>query len=259
MSQQKHKNNNILLSVSIIAMNEADRIAACIGAVSAFADEVVLVDGGSTDATPEIAEELGAHVLRTDWPGFIAQKNRALEHCRGDWILCIDADERPTAELGSELRRLAEASPSFSAYRLRRINYWQGRPIRYGLWGRDRPVRFLRRGRGRWGGTEPHDILEIEGEVGELQAGLEHRPYEALSDHLRTIDSYSALAAKDLFQKGVRSRWWDYLFRPPAHLVSALLIHSGWRDGVRGICLAWLGAAYVVLKWVRLRLRQDPG
>jgi glycosyltransferase involved in cell wall biosynthesis len=238
-------------------MNEEDRIADCIASVSRFADEIVLLDGGSTDATPEIAERLGARVLRVDWPGFVAQKNRALAQCAGEWILCIDADERPSPGLGAELRNLVESQSEFSAYRLRRINYWQGRAIQHGLWGRDRPLRFVRRGIGRWTGTEPHDLLEVSEGVGELAGALEHHPYRTLAEHLRTIDRYSSIAAENLDNSGCSSRWWDLALRPPAHLLSALVLHGGWRDGVRGICLAWLGAAYVALKWGKLRLRQE--
>lgn len=245
----------IPITVAIIARDEADRLPDAIRS-AAFADEILVLDSGSTDGTPNLAEALGARVLRTDWPGYVAQKNRAAAEARNRWVLSLDADERVTPELAAELRALLEREPGVVGFAVRRLSWWEGEPMRHGLWGRDWKIRLFRRDLGRWVGDEPHDRLTLDGPVGRLQAPLEHRPYRDLGEHLATIDRYTTIAAGQLAAKGARARWWDLLFRPPLHFVNAFLLRAGFLDGVRGLCVAALGAHYVLLKWARLWLRQ---
>ena len=247
------------LSVAIIARDEADRLPGALAAVADLAAEVVVLDSGSTDQTVAVAEAAGARVLRTDWPGHVAQKNRALLACRHDWVLSIDADERPDAALRASIRAALQAEPAVAGFELSRRSWWQGAPIRHGTWYPDRRLRLVRRDRARWVGLDPHDRLEVDGALGRLEGELEHHPYRDLGEHLAVIDRYTAIAARALAEAGVRARWWDVALRPPLHIVKSLLLKAGFRDGVRGLCLAWLGAAYVALKWGRRWLEQDAG
>ncbi len=246
------------LTVAIIARDEADRIGAAIAAVDAA--EVLVLDSGSTDGTPALARSLGARVIETDWPGHVAQKNRALDAARQPWVLCLDADERPDAALRAELRRVIAEDPEgrgpLDGYYVLRRNYYLGAPIRGGSFRPTPHLRLLRRGRGRWGGEDPHDRLSVDGPAGTLGGFLEHHPYRSLGEHLATIDRYTARFVQVTDR---RARWPDLLLRPPAHLARALLLQGGWRDGPRGFILAWLGAAHVALKWGRLMLAQRNG
>lgn len=248
----------IPLSVAIIARDEADRLPEAIRSV-AFADEILVLDSGSSDGTPERAAELGARVIRADWPGYVAQKNRAIDLVKNDWVLALDADERVSPELGRAILAALAAEPAVAGFALRRVGWWMGAPLRRGRWGREWKVRLFRRDRARWTGREPHDGVQLEGPAGRLDGELHHHPYRDLGEHLSTIDRYTALAARELDASGARARWWDLLFRPPLHFVDALLLKAGALDGVRGLCVATLGATYVLLKWARLWLLQREG
>ena len=241
------------LSVVIITRDEADRLPGAMRSVS-FAEEIVVLDSGSTDGTVEVARGLGARVEQGDWPGHVAQKNRALALARCPWVLSLDADERVSGELAAGIAAVIAADGPVDGYRVGRLNHWGGAPMRHGTWYPDRRVRLVRSGRGRFTGRDPHDLLAVDGPVADLPGDLLHDPYRDLGEHLATIDRYSARFAEQAAADGVRASVMDVLLRPPAHLIRALILRVGVLDGVRGLCVAWLGAAYVALKWTRLWL-----
>lgn len=240
------------LTVTIIAKNEADRIGAAI-ASAAVADEVLVVESGSSDDTAAVARAAGARVVQTDWPGHAAQKQRAAELARHDWIFSLDADERIDPVLAAELGRLSLDGPPWGR-RVRRRTWWQGAEIRHGAWAPDRPLRLFHRGHGRHRGPDPHDAVTVEGAVGELGGSILHHPFRDIAEHLATIASYASIFVAESRRAGREAGWLDLLLRPPAHLVKALLLRQGLRDGVRGLCLAGLGSAAVLLKWSLLML-----
>ncbi len=246
------------LSVAIIARDEVDRLERAIRSVP-FADEILVLDSGSTDGTVELAERLGARVLRTDWPGYVVQKNRALTECKHRWVLSLDADEHLDPALAAELQRALAGEPAVAGFVMRRLTWWMGARIQHGAWGRDWKLRLVDRERARWIGRDPHDQLECDGPVTRLGGALHHHPYRDLGEHLATIDRYTALSAEGLAREGRKARWFDLLFRPPAHFVASYLLKGGFLDGARGLALAILGAAYVSLKWTRLYLRGRGG
>lgn len=244
------------LSVAIVARDEADRVGAALDSV-AFADEIVVLDSGSTDDTVAICAARGARVMQTDWPGYVAQKNRALAACRHGWVLSLDADEVVSPALAEEIQALLRGEPPCAGYAVARRNHWLGAPMTHGTWGRDWKLRLIRRDRARWEGTEPHDAAVVDGPVGRLRGAIDHHPYRDLGEHLATIDRYTRLAARDMARQGRKAHWWDLLFRPTLHFVAAFLLRRGFLDGVRGLLVAGLGATYVLLKWGRLALGPD--
>lgn len=247
------------LTVTIIARDEADRIGDAIRSV-AFADEVLVLDSGSRDDTSAIARGLGARVIETDWPGYVAQKNRAVEAASNDWVFGLDADERVSDELGRELRAWRSGgAPAAAGFQVGRLTWWMGAPIRHGAWWPDRRVRLFDRRRGCWNGHDPHDYVRVQGSIGALHGLLHHHPYRDLREHLSTIERYSAIHAQGARSRGERARWVDLLVRPPAYLLKALFWKRGVMDGARGLCLAFLGAAAVSLKWTRLLLEEGAG
>ncbi len=236
-----------MLSAVIIARDEADRIEDAIRSV-AFADECVVLDSGSRDDTVARARALGARVIETDWPGHVAQKNRALAEARGDWILSIDADERVTEPLRAAILA-ALAAPAADGYRVARRNWWLGHRLAHGHWYPDRRVRLARRDRARWGGEDPHDVLIVDGRVADLPGDLDHHPYRSLAEHLATIERYSAIGAR-------RGSWLDVLVRPGWHFFRGYVLRRGFLDGVPGLVVASLGALHTLLKWSRPRLER---
>ncbi len=240
-----------MLSLVVIARDEADRIAECLASVP-FAAEKLVVDSGSTDGTAEIAERAGARVIRTDWPGHVAQKNRAMDLATQPWVLSLDADERLSHQAAADLHAALRSPGDAVGFSFPRLSTWLGTPLRHGRWYPDRKVRLVRRGQARWVGDDPHDRLAAEGPVRPLGGDILHVPYRDLSEHLSTIDRYSRVHAEALAKRGELSRWWDVVGRPPLHFVDAYLLRAGFLDGIPGFAVAGLGATHVMLKWLRL-------
>jgi glycosyltransferase involved in cell wall biosynthesis len=241
------------ISAVLLARDEADRIARAIESV-AFLDEVLVVDSGSKDGTPDLARAKGARVVETDWPGYGAQRNRAAGLAANDWVLMVDADERVDDALKAALERLrAGPEPTASAFALRRTVFALGRWIRHGGWGRERRLRLYDRRRARWAG-EVHEWLEVEGGEGpDLEGLLEHRPFRSLLDHWQRLGRYAELAAQMMYAKGRRASWFDLRLRPVGRFVKMYLLRLGILDGWAGFTLARLESAYVLAKYARLR------
>lgn len=239
------------LAVCVIAQDEQDRIGDCLASV-AWADEIIVVDSGSTDRTVAIARATGARVIERGWPGYIAQKNFALEQATADWVLCVDADERVSPPLADGIRRALAAAPAtIAGYRMARRTFYLGRWILHGGWYPDYKVRLVRRGRARWGGVDPHDRLEAEGPVGTLSGDLEHRTYRNMADHLRTIDRFTGVAAGEMQARGRGGALAGMLLNPPAKFLKMYLLKAGFLDGVPGFIVAVLGSYYVFLKYAK--------
>lgn len=239
------------LSVIIITKNEADRIAACLDSI-AFADEIVVLDSGSTDATCAIAREYGARVECTaDWPGFGPQKNRALDLATGDWVLSIDADEQVTPELAQAIRQVLRA-PDADAYRIARLSSFCGRPIRHSGWWPDYVVRLFRRGAGRFTEAAVHERVVVQGRTGTLQGHFLHEPYANLEVFIDKINRYSTEAARSAFERGRRTS----LFGPFGHaawtFIRHYLLRRGFLDGWQGLVLAGMAATGSFYRYVKL-------
>ena len=239
------------LAVCVITRDVEDRIGDCLAAV-AFADEILVVDSGSTDHTVAIARERGARVIERDWPGYAAQKNFALEQVAADWVLSIDADERCTPELAHEIRGLlADAPGGLAAASVPRRTWYLGRWIRHGGWYPDRKVRLVRRGAGRWEGGDVHERLVADGAVRALCGDLLHYTYRDIADHLRTIDRFTTAAARGRAARGGSGAVVGMLVNPPLKFLKMYLLRAGFLDGLPGFVLAVLGSYYVFLKYAK--------
>ena len=245
------------LSACIIAMNEEDRIGRCIDSL-AFCDEVVVVDSHSSDATREVAAAKGARVIERDWPGHVAQKEYAIREARHDWVLCVDADEFLSPQLQAEVQALRERGfPESAGWRMPRLSSLLGRWMRRGGWYPDLQLRLFDRRRGYWGGHNPHDRVELDGPVGRLQGDLCHHPYRSFADHLRTIESYTTIAAEGMLERGRRAGVVDLLVRPPIYFVRFYVLKLGALEGWRGLVQAYLAAHYAWLKYAKLLVLQS--
>ena len=239
------------LSVAIIACNEAHRIARCLKSVS-FADQIVVLDSGSTDDTVAIARGLGADVEVTpDWPGFGPQKNRALARCRYRWVLSIDADEQVSGALAAEILRVLREAPAeatVAGYWLRRSSRYCGQVIRHGLWGNDRVLRLFERQRGRFTDARVHESLVCDGETRVLEGILVHDSVDSPEDARSKARRYAFLGAEALrargrggaLQGGVHAGW---------SFVRGYLLRAGFLDGRFGLTLARLNAAGTFWKY----------
>lgn len=239
------------LSVAIIARNEAHRIARCLKSV-AFADQIVVLDSGSTDDTVAIARGLGADVEVTpDWPGFGPQKNRALARCRYRWVLSIDADEQISDALAAEILRVLRAAPAeatVAGYWLRRSSRYCGQVIRHGLWGNDRVLRLFERQRGRFTDARVHESLVCDGETRVLEGILVHDSVDSPEDARSKARRYAFLGAEALRARG-RGGSLQGGFHAGWSFVRGYLLRAGFLDGRFGLTLARLNAAGTFWKY----------
>lgn len=252
----------VAVSVVIAARNEAANVAACIASAS-WAREIVVVEDGSTDDTARIASDAGARVMRHPFSTIGGQRNAAIESAGEEWILVLDADERATPGLGSEVASVIASVPASGgpdAYRVSRRNFFLGREIRHGGWERDRPVRLFRRS-ARYDGSRVHEHVDVHGPIGDLSQPLTHEPYPTLDAWFEKFDRYSRWWAEDRFERGRRASAAMVVIRPPLRFLGMYVIRGGWMDGAAGAVLACMAAASVMAKYARLwalGLRNPP-
>ncbi len=240
------------LSVTIIALNQEANIEACLSS-AAFADEIVVVDTGSTDRTVALARAAGARVLITAWQGFARTKNFALDQARGDWIFSLDTDERVPAALREEILAVVRADGPADGYRVPRKNFFGGRWVRYLGWYPDYTLRLFRRGRGRFRDREVHEEVEVAGPVGTLRTPLHHYSYNDLAEYTARQDRYARLAAREMAKQGRRPRPGELAWRPFFTFLSLYFLKQGILEGCLGIKLALQGSRYNFLIYHYLR------
>ncbi len=236
------------LSVCVITCNEADRLGRCLESVRGLADEIVVIDSGSTDGTREVAESFGVRWSeRVPFPGWEAQKQWAMDQAGGDWILSLDADEwlvdDSREHIGRAIHVEGSSDSSGSAtngFRLTRKTFFLGRWLRGGNSAREKKIRLVRSGYGRWTGGDPHERLEVDGPVRDLRAIIGHEPRRSLGEHVRTIDRYTSLQAPGLAKKSRLRLVFGIAIEPFLVFAKELILLGGVIDGVPGIIHATL-------------------
>jgi len=241
------------ITVVIATLNEASRLGAALEAVR-WADEVIVTDAGSADATTEIARGEGARVMTVAGSTIGAQRNAAIASARNPWILALDADEIVTPELRDSLARLArQPRRAASAYRIRSRNWHLGTELRHGPWGRDWKVRVFSSDQ-RYTADRVHERLQNLENVESLEGELLHYPYRDLTHHVMKVAKYSRWAADDLRARGRRTTPLDVLLRPFWRFVRDYVVFSGWRDGRAGFVVSVVSAFSVFCKYATLLL-----
>ncbi len=192
------------LSVTVIALNQEAHIGPCLLSVS-FADEIVVVDTGSTDRTVEVARKYTDRIVRAPWQGFARTKNVALDQASGDWVFSLDTDERVPPALREEILAVVKADGPLDGYRVPRKNYFGGRWVRRLGWYPDYTLRLFRRSQGRFREREVHEEVMVWGQVGRLQTPLDHFSYNSMAEYAARQDRYARLAARELAQAGPAS------------------------------------------------------
>jgi len=242
----------VKISVTVITKNEAADIDAALASV-AWADEIVVVDSRSTDETVAIARRRTDRVVVREWPGYIEQKNYAASIASHDWILSLDADERVTPELASEIRSVLAGTPRAAAFRIPRVTWHLGRWIRTTDWYPDYQLRLYDRRSAQWTGKYVHEAVTVRGGIGQLRGELQHYAYRDIADHLETIDRYTTLAARQMHEAGRRATVLDLTFHPFFAFLRNYVLRGGFRDGATGFTISRMNAYYVFLKFAKLR------
>lgn len=244
------------VTVVIAAHNEAVQIEACVRSVS-WAAEVLVVENDSDDDTVDRAKAAGATVFSHPFQSIGAQRNAAIARARHEWVLVVDADERATPALGTEVgRRTGQATTE--AFRVQRRNWFLGREIRHSGWDRDRPVRLFR-SHLRYDERPVHEHVLTSAEPGLLDEALLHQPYANLGEYFEKLGRYSRDWATQNHAQGRRASIFTLAIRPQARFLSTLVLKGGWRDGWHGVVISALSAVSVASKYAHLWALQHGG
>lgn len=245
------------LTVAIIALDAAAQIGPCL-ASAAFADEVLVVDSGSTDGTAELARSHGARVERREWLGFGRQKQHAVSIAKNEWVLCLDTDERVTPRLERSIRE-ALANPRYRAWRVARRNRFLGRWLAHGEGYPDWTVRLFHRAHASWSNDEVHEAVLTTAEVGRLEGDLLHDSAEDVATYMAKQNRYSSLHAQALYRQGVRAGYWRLAASPLARFVKFYVLRLGFLDGGPGFAHILIGCGNTFLKYLKLLELQHAG
>ena len=245
------------LSVIIITRNEAAVIARCLASVS-WADEIIVLDSASTDGTTAIADKFNAKVTTTvDWPGFGAQKNRALDIATGDWVLSLDADEWITPQLRAEIERAIAMPDHLPAYRIPRLSSYCGRFMRHSGWWPDHVTRLFRRGVARFSDDRVHERLVVDGVVGTLREPLSHEAIVDLGDALEKMNAYSTAGAMMQFERGKKASLAGAVGHGVWTFIRTYFLRAGFLDGREGFMLAVSNAEGAYYRYLKLMLLRE--
>ena len=240
----------IRISAAIITQNEERNIARVIESLRCC-DEILVLDSGSTDRTVEIARKLGARVVEATWHGYAGQKNIAVELASNDWILAVDADESLSEALEAEIWQIKKAGPQFDAYTMPRLAQYLGRWILHSGWYPDRKVRLFDRRKAKWIGEFVHESVVVKGRVGHLNSNILHFTCSSLSEHLKSMDRYTTLAAEGLVARRRKISLGLILFDPPWTFLRTYVLKLGFLDGLEGLAIAYMAAFYNFVKYTK--------
>ena len=246
------------LTVTVITRDEAAHLEAALESVR-WADEIVVVDSGSTDGTVEIARRFTDKVVVREWPGYSAQKQFASTLATHDWILSIDADERVSPELGAEIRGVLASEPAVAAYRMPRMTRHFGKWLRTTDAYPDYQTRLYDRRRARWKPLDVHESVEADGAVETLRNDLLHEGDATLDERKEKLRRYARLSADEMHRKGRRGGALALALHPPAAFLRSFILRRGFLDGAAGLRVSALQAYYVYLKFAYLREARARG
>ena len=246
------------VSVTIITLDEEEHIGPAIDS-AAWADEVLVVDSGSTDRTMEIARSKGARVLTRAWTGYVDQKNFAADQAAHDWIFSLDADERIPPPLAQEITSIVAKEPPYRGYRVPRVTFHLGRWIRTTDFYPDYQMRLYDRRTGRWQGRYVHESVKVDGPTSQLTQDIEHYSFRDLRDQIKRINQYSTLSAMQMYEAGRRTGPIEIVVHPPAAFLRNYVLRRGFMDGTAGLLISLLNAWGVGLKFMKLwELQRNP-
>ena len=248
------------ISAVIITKDEEDRVPRALASLG-FADEVIVLDTGSSDRTVEVCRETGARVEQAEWRGYVEAKNAAAGLASSDWVLSLDADEEVTPELRAELERIAAGDGEAVGYYIPRRNHYLGRWVRRCGWYPDYQLRFWRRGLGSWTGGRVHESVKVDGPTARARGALNHFTYESTEEHLLRMNRYAELSALDKHERGEKAGFLGLMFAAPWQFFRLYFLRGGLLDGVTGLVVSAMGAHYAFLKKLKLweMQRSDSG
>lgn len=240
-----------MLSIIIISKNAAKHIQRCLESVK-WADEIIVLDSGSTDNTVDICKQYTDQVFTTDWPGFGPQKNRALAKATGEWVLSLDADEALSPELQQEIQKVIKQSKTMDAYTLQRTSKYCGKTIRFGDWRNDRVLRLFKHSQAKFSDAAVHESLQVKGRIGKLTQPLLHDAFDNLEQVLNKVNHYSTLGAQQKQQQGQRGGLLKAITHAGWTFFRGYVLRLGFLDGKAGFMLAISNAEGCYYRYLKL-------
>jgi glycosyltransferase involved in cell wall biosynthesis len=248
----------VKISATIITYNEERNIVRAIESLRCC-DEIIVVDSGSSDRTVELATNLGARVVESPWPGYAKQKNLAADRASNDWILSLDADEALSEGLEAEIWQIKKHGPKYDAYIMPRLAKYLGTWIFHSGWYPDKKVRLYHRDKAEWTGDYVHESVHVKGTIGELEGRILHYTCDSLSEHLRSLDRYTTLAAEQIVAQRKRVTLWHLALDPLWTFFRTYIFKLGFLDGFEGLAIAYMAAFYNFLKYAKAKLMAFRG
>ena len=240
------------ISATVITLNEQRHIRQCLESLQGIADELIVVDSGSQDATLDIASQFGAKTFVHEWTNYTEQKNFASSLAQYEWILSLDADECLSSSLRQDILQAKQNASECVAFEFPRKAFYLGRWIEHSGWYPDYKVRLFLKQRAHWEGRFVHEALRVDGPIVRLRGDLLHYSCESISEHLRSLDRYTTLAAEDLWRRHKKSHSTDLLVSPLTAFVKTYCLKQGFRDGMQGFVIACFASYYNFLKQAKL-------
>lgn len=242
------------LSVALITHNEEKNLARTLRAVKDIADEIVIIDSGSTDKTEEIALQFGAKFYTESWQGYGKQKNSAIAKCSGEWILNLDADEEVSLQLACEIANIVhEKKEKCKVYKINRTAICFGKVIHHGGWSNQYAIRLFKKNTGYFNDNTVHETFITKEEIGKIRANILHHTYQDLTDYLQKFNRYTSEGALHLLEKGKEPKLYKIFLNPIVKFMQMYVLRLGFLDGVEGFVLAVFSASYPLAKYYKFR------
>ena len=243
----------IKISAVIITLNEEKNIGRCLASLQGLADEIVVIDSFSTDKTKEICLEYGVRFIENKFLGHIQQKNFAVEAAANDWVLSLDADEALDTTLKNTILEIKK-NPNSEAYTMNRLTNYCGHWVKYCGWYPDQKLRLWHKKTGKWGGTNPHDevLVEKNTKIAHLKGDILHYSYYTIHDHIKQMNYFTEIMAKEAFAKGKRKSLLKILFSPLIKFIKSYFFQLGILDGYYGLVICLISAHATFIKYVKI-------
>ena len=240
------------LTVSIITLNEEKNLERTLKSVQDFADEIVIVDSGSTDKTEEIAKKFGAKFVYQEWLGYGVQRNKAIDLATSDWVLNIDADEEISPELAKRIKAIKENS-RYKVYKINFMSVCFNKKIKHGGWSNSYRIRLFRKDSGRFNENSVHEEFKTTQEIAKLHKYIYHHTYSDLADYFDRFNKYTTLGAIEYYKKGKKASIISIVLSPIYKFLRMYIVRLGFLDGLEGLLLATTSSLYTMVKYYKLR------
>ncbi|WP_300393267.1 glycosyltransferase family 2 protein [Fusobacterium sp.] len=241
------------LSVAMITLNEEKILSKTLKSVAEFADEIIIVDSGSTDRTKEIAEEFGAKFIHQKWLGYGMQRNKAIDSATNEWILNIDADEEISPKLKEKIIKIKNGEEEGEVFSINFTSVCFGKKLKHGGWSNSYHIRLFKKDAGRFNDNMVHEEFKTDKKVYFLKEDILHHSYLTLQDYFIKFNIYTTEGAIDYYKKGKKASIFQIVFNPIYKFIKMYIIRLGFLDGIEGLMIACASAMYSMVKYFKLR------